>query len=89
MSQSRKGKVSINKVGHVHMAPGNSDLVHAGMFRHGLGVQPDIKRVSKYDHGQGPKEYTHMSKSTAKTGKSQNPKQVYLSKKGLASNTKD
>jgi hypothetical protein len=88
-TQRSKGTVKINSVGTKRMAPGNTEIVHAGEFRHGAGVRPDLKRVAKYDHGQGPKEYTHMGKGVAKSGKSQSPKQVYLSPKGLASNTKD
>lgn len=85
-TQRTKGKVNINQHGTKRMAPGNTELVNAGMFRHGLGVRPTITRASKYDHGQGPKEFTHMDKGVAKTGKSQSPKQTVLGKNGVAAN---
>lgn len=51
----------------------------------GKSVYPNMKRASKYDHGAGPKEFTHMNKTVAGTGSSQHPKQVKLSKGGRAS----
>jgi hypothetical protein len=82
-TQRTKGKVSINQIGKSRMAPGNTEIVHAGEFRHGAGVLPSMSRASKYDHGHGPKEFTKMNKSVAKTGRSQNPKQVYIGKNGI------
>lgn len=84
-----KGTVKVNQVGIKRMAPGSTQEVNMGRFRPRMGVQPTIQRASKYDHGQGPKEYTHMNKTTAKTGPSQSPKQVHLSKRGIAKNTGD
>jgi hypothetical protein len=86
-TQRTKGKVKINQVGLSRMAPGNSEIVHAGEYRHGSGVMPALHKASKYDHGTGPKEYTHMGKSVAGTGKSQNPRQTYLSKRGTGAGT--
>jgi len=51
----------------------------------GTSKLPNIKKVSKYDHGEGPKEFTHMNKPVASTGRSQHPKQVTLKKSGKAS----
>lgn len=39
---------------------------------------PSMHKASKYDHGEGPKEFTHMNKGVASTGKSQHPKQVTI-----------
>jgi hypothetical protein len=50
----------------------------------GRSLYPNIKKASKYDHGEGPKEFTHMNKSVASTGKSQHPKQVTIAKNGRA-----
>lgn len=86
-TQRSKGSVKINDIGTKRMAPGTTEAVLMGQFRHGKGCRPTIQRASKYDHGQGPKEYTHMGKSVAKSGSSQAPKQTYLSKKGTGSGT--
>ena len=45
---------------------------------------PNMKKASKYDHGEGPKEFTHMNKKVASTGRSQHPKQVTIAKSGHA-----
>src|ERR1700693_3407921 len=44
--------------------------------------KPMISKVSKYDHGEGPKDFTHMGKSVAKSGHSQHPKQAYIKHNG-------
>jgi hypothetical protein len=80
-TQRTKGKVTINSV-KGRLAPGNSDLVRQGEFRHRSGVMPEIKKAAKYDHGNGPEDFTHMHKSFGKGGPSQNNKQVYISKRG-------
>jgi hypothetical protein len=81
-TQRTKGTVKINQVGHKRMAPGNSDIVHAGETSRSGGVKPSMSMASKYDHGHGPKEYSHFGKSTAKSGKSQSPKQTYIGLNG-------
>jgi carbonic anhydrase len=48
---------------------------------------PSMKRASKYDHGAGPKEFTHMNKAVAGTGKSQSPKQVKIARSGRPTGT--
>jgi hypothetical protein len=52
----------------------------AGIF--GKEAYPSMSKVSKWDHGRGPKEFTHENKSVASTGKSQHPKQAYIKKSG-------
>ena len=86
-TQRTKGHVKVNQIGTKRMAPGNSEIVHSGEYRHGSGVMPTIYKASKYDHGTGPKEYTHMGKKVAGSGSSQSPKQTYLSKRGTGSGT--
>ena len=86
MSQKSKGHVKVNVLGHAHMAPGGSDTVHSGEFAH-RGQRPAMHKVAKYDHGQGPKDYTSMGRKVAKTGTSQSPKQTYLSTKGTGAGT--
>jgi len=58
-----------------------------GGYGFGKNTMPSMKKASKYDHGEGPKEFTHMNKPVASTGKSQHPKQVYLAKSGKAKGT--
>lgn len=86
-TQRTKGHVKVNQIGTKRMAPGSTEAVLMGQFRHGKGVMPEIHRASKYDHGTGPKEYTHMGKKVAGSGSSQSPKQTYLSKRGTGSGT--
>ncbi len=53
----------------------------------GKNTMPNIKRMSKYDHGAGPKEFTHMNSPVAGTGRSQKPHQVTVDQYGRARNT--
>lgn len=49
----------------------------------GTKKMPSMKKASKYDHGPGPKAFTHMNKAVAGTGKSQSPKQTRISRGGV------
>ena len=85
MSQHRKGHVGVNKLGHVHMAPGGTDAVHAGQFDNS-GPRPKMSMAAKYDHGHGPKDYSPHNKSVSGTGKSQDPHKVTLKANGIGRN---
>jgi hypothetical protein len=78
MSQHKKGHVRVNVTGHAHMAPGNTDIVHAGEPSRSGGVKPKMSMAAKYDHGHGPKDYSPHGKSVSGTGKSQSPKQTTI-----------
>jgi hypothetical protein len=43
---------------------------------------PVINRASKWDHGHGQQDWNHRNSAVAHTGRSQNPKQVRLTRTG-------
>lgn len=52
----------------------------AGIF--GAEKYPVMHKASKWDHGEGPKGFTHMGKKVAGTGPSQHPKQSKIARSG-------
>lgn len=57
-----------------------------------LSVDPHAEQTKMhsphtYDHGIGPSSYTRKNKSVARTGPSQNAKQTYIGKNGVATGT--